>query len=85
MPHVVWEIAIKRSLDKLDAPADLVEVLTGRCGTGAISSSRRRPSSAMPPHIALVDRLLVAQASVADAAIVSADPDAERLRRPRRL
>ena len=72
---VVWEVAIKRSLDKLDAPEDLVLTLLG---AGA------QPLPVTLDHAAAVerlpwhhrdpfDRMLVAQASIEAAAIVSAD------------
>jgi PIN domain nuclease of toxin-antitoxin system len=72
---VVWEVAIKRSLGKLDAPADLAPTLLG---AGA------QPLPVTLDHAAAVeklpwrlrdpfDRLLVAQALTEDAAIVSRD------------
>jgi PIN domain nuclease of toxin-antitoxin system len=73
---VVFEVAIKRSLGKLDAPADLDRTLLG---AGA------RPLPVTIDHAAAVerlpwhhrdpfDRLLVAQAAVERAAVVSGDP-----------
>ena len=72
---VVWEVAIKRSLGKLDAPEDLAPTLLG---AGA------QPLPVTPEHAAAVeklpwrhrdpfDRMLVAQALTEDAAIVSRD------------
>jgi PIN domain nuclease of toxin-antitoxin system len=72
---VVWEVAIKRSLGKLDAPEDLAPTLVG---AGA------QPLPVTLEHAAAVeklpwrhrdpfDRLLVAQALTEDAAIVSRD------------
>jgi PIN domain nuclease of toxin-antitoxin system len=72
---VVWEVAIKRSLGKLDAPADLAPTLLG---AGA------QPLPVTLEHAAAVeklpwhhrdpfDRLLVAQALTEEAAIVSRD------------
>lgn len=72
---VVWEVATKRSLGKLDAPADLAPTLVG---AGA------QPLPVTLEHAAAVeklpwrirdpfDRLLVAQALTEDAAIVSRD------------
>jgi PIN domain nuclease of toxin-antitoxin system len=72
---VVWEIAIKRSLGKLRAPPDLVSTLVG---AGA------RPLAVTFEHAAAVerlpwhhrdpfDRVLVAQAGIEGAAIVSGD------------
>jgi PIN domain nuclease of toxin-antitoxin system len=72
---VVWEVAIKRSLGKLEAPGDLAPTLLG---AGA------RPLPVDLDHAAAVeqlpwhhhdpfDRLLVAQAVVERATLVSAD------------
>ena len=72
---VVWEVAIKRSLGKLDAPEDLAPTLLG---AGA------QPLPMTLDHAAAVeklpwrhrdpfDRMLVAQALTEDAAIVSRD------------
>jgi PIN domain nuclease of toxin-antitoxin system len=72
---VVWEVAIKRSLGKLDAPEDLAPTLLG---AGA------QPLPVTLEHAAAVeklpwrhrdpfDRMLVAQALTEDAAIVSGD------------
>ena len=74
---VVWEIAIKRSLGKLEAPSDLVETLTG---AGAAPTPITLEHAAMVEqlphhHSDPFDRLLVAQATVEQAAIVSADPE----------
>jgi PIN domain nuclease of toxin-antitoxin system len=76
---VVWEVAIKRSLGKLDAPEDLAPTLLG---AGA------QPLPVTLDHVTAVetlprrhrdpfDRLLIAQALTERAALVSAD---ERLR-----
>ena len=74
---VVWEVAIKRSLGKLDAPPDLVEVLTGAGATAApITLEHVAAVEHLPPHHRdPFDRLLVAQATIEQAAIVSADPE----------
>jgi PIN domain nuclease of toxin-antitoxin system len=72
---VVWEVATKRSLGKLDAPDDLAPTLLG---AGA------QPLPVTLEHAAAVeklpwrhrdpfDRMLVAQALTEDAAIVSRD------------
>ncbi len=72
---VIWEVAIKRSLGKLQAPADLAQTLLG---VGA------RPLPVTLVHAAAVealpwhhrdpfDRLLVSQALTEGAAIVSQD------------
>lgn len=77
---VIWEIAIKRSLGKLRAPADLVETLI-RAGVQPLPITLDHASAveALPwHHRDPFDRLLVAQALSEGAAIVSRD---ERLRR----
>ncbi len=73
---VVWEIAIKRSLGKLDAPHDL---------EGAMASNRFLPLPVTIPHALAVemlpdhhrdpfDRLLIAQAQHEGFKLVSRDP-----------
>ena len=72
---VVWEIAIKRSLGKLDAPHDL---------EGAMASNRFLPLPVTIPHALAVemlpghhrdpfDRLLIAQAVAEDLVIVTTE------------
>ncbi len=72
---VVWEIAIKRSLGKLDAPSGLVETLTSAgAAPMAITLEHAATVERLPHHHRdPFDRLLVAQATVEGAAIVSAD------------
>jgi PIN domain nuclease of toxin-antitoxin system len=72
---VVWEVAIKRALAKLEAPEDLVPTLLG-AGAQALPVSldhaaavERLPAHHRDPF----DRMLVAQATVEGAAIVSRD------------
>ena len=71
----VWEIAIKRAMGKLEAPAGLMEVIdqtgfdvlpiTGRDGEGA---------GALPAHHRdPFDRMLIAQANRLGAVIISRD------------
>ena len=72
---VVWEVAIKRSLGKLDAPDDLVSILLG---AGAqplpVTLDHAAAAETLPwHHRDPFDRLLVAQALTEDAAIVSRD------------
>ncbi len=73
---VVWEVAIKRSLGKLDAPDGFA---------AALASGGAQPLAVTVEHAAAVerlpwhhrdpfDRLLVAQAHSEGAAIVSGDP-----------
>ncbi len=72
---VVWEIAIKRSLGKLEAPTDLVTTLLG-AGAYALAINLELGAAVerLPwHHRDPFDRLLVAQASVEGAAIVSSD------------
>ena len=72
---VVWEVAIKRSLGKLDAPDDLVSILLG---AGAqplpVTLDHAAAVETLPwHHRDPFDRMLVAQALTEDAAIVSRD------------
>jgi len=72
---VVWEVAIKRSLGKLDAPGDFAPTLLG---AGAhplpISLDHAAAVELLPRHHRdPFDRLLVAQATIERAAVVSAD------------
>lgn len=73
---VVWEIVIKQSLGKLDAPDDLVEAMT---------ANRFLPLPVTVPHALAVrtlphhhrdpfDRLLIAQAQHEGFKIVTRDP-----------
>ena len=73
---VVWEIAIKRSLGKLEAPTDLVPTLTGAGASPTPITLEHAAAVEQLPlhHRDPFDRLLVAQALVEHAAIVSADP-----------
>jgi PIN domain nuclease of toxin-antitoxin system len=73
---VVWEVAIKRSLGKLDAPDDFAEALLG-AGVAPlpISLDHAAATERLPwHHRDPFDRLLIAQASIEGAAIVSRDP-----------
>jgi PIN domain nuclease of toxin-antitoxin system len=72
---VVWEVAIKRSLGKLEAPADLAPTLLG-AGAQALPVALDHAAAVeqLPwHHRDPFDRLLVAQATVERAALVSAD------------
>jgi PIN domain nuclease of toxin-antitoxin system len=76
---VVWEVAIKRSLGKLDAPAPFADALVD---AGAlplpITAEHAEATAALPwHHTDPFDRMLVAQATLEGAVLVSAD---ERLR-----
>lgn len=76
---VVWEVAIKRSLGKLEAPADLAPTLLGGGARALpITLAHAAATEALPwHHRNPFDRLLVAQARAEGAAIVSGD---DRLR-----
>jgi PIN domain nuclease of toxin-antitoxin system len=72
---VVWEVAIKRSLGKLQAPADFAATLLG-AGVQALAVSVSHASGVedLPwHHRDPFDRMLVAQASIEGAAVVSRD------------
>ena len=77
---VVWEVAIKRSLGKLDAPDGFArQLLDGGAVSLPISIDHARAVHSLPwHHRDPFDRLLVAQATLEDAVLVSSD---ERLRR----
>jgi PIN domain nuclease of toxin-antitoxin system len=70
-----WEIAIKRSLGKLNAPDDLLtQVVTQGFEWLAISAEHAWEVSSLPLHHRdPFDRLLVAQSLVERAPIVTAD------------
>jgi PIN domain nuclease of toxin-antitoxin system len=76
---VVWEVAIKRSLGKLDVPSGFArELLDGGAVPLPISIDHARAVRTLPwHHRDPFDRLLVAQATLEDAVIVSHD---EKLR-----
>jgi PIN domain nuclease of toxin-antitoxin system len=72
---VVWEVAIKRSLGKLDAPDGFAGLLLDAGAVPlAISIDHARAVRTLPwHHRDPFDRLLVAQATLEDAALVSND------------
>jgi PIN domain nuclease of toxin-antitoxin system len=72
---VVWEVAIKRSLGKLDAPEDLAPTLLGAGAQPLPVTLEHAAAVEQLPwrHRDPFDRLLVAQALTEDAAIVSRD------------
>ena len=76
----VWEIAIKTSLGKLTLDRDLDEWVEEACGRAAVDmlaiEARHALATAVLPwhHRDPFDRLLVAQAMVEGATLVSADP-----------
>lgn len=71
----VWEIEIKRAKGALSAPDDLLDQIAA-CGFGllAIEGSHARAAGRLPQHRHdPFDRMLVAQATAEDAALVTAD------------
>jgi PIN domain nuclease of toxin-antitoxin system len=71
----VWEIAIKRAIGKLQAPAGLTEVIS-RTGFDVLpitGGDSERAGELPPHHRDPFDRMLVAQATRLDALIVSRD------------
>jgi PIN domain nuclease of toxin-antitoxin system len=72
---VVWEVAVKRSLGKLDAPEDLAPTLLGAgVQARAVTVDHAAAVELLPWHHGdPFDRMLVAQASIEGAAIVSRD------------
>lgn len=72
---VVWEVAIKRALGKLRAPTDMVLVMLG-AGVQPLPIKLEHAAAveALPTHHRdPFDRMLIAQATVEDATIVSRD------------
>jgi PIN domain nuclease of toxin-antitoxin system len=72
---VVWEIAIKRALGKLEAPAGVERTLMD-AGASPLPVSVEHAAAVehLPPHHRdPFDRLLVAQAQIEGAALVSRD------------
>lgn len=72
---VVWEVAIKRSLGKLDVPEEYLSLLLGAgVQTLAMSVDHAAAVERLPPHHRdPFDRMLVAQAAIEGAALVSRD------------
>lgn len=74
---VIWEVAIKRQLGKLDAPPDLLAQLE-RAGVDLVSITPRhadRVGTLPMRHRDPFDRLLVAQADVDGLVLISADTE----------
>ena len=76
----VWEVAIKRGLGKLDAPDDLLPQLErARVALLPITARHADRVSLLPSHHRdPFDRLLIAQATSEQLAIVSADQSMRR-------
>jgi PIN domain nuclease of toxin-antitoxin system len=72
---VVWEVAIKRSIGKLDAPDDFAGTLTDLGATALPIGLDHAEAVANLPwhHRDPFDRLLVAQAVIERASVVSRD------------
>ena len=71
----VWELEIKRALGKLQAPADLLEVIDAE-GFSCVPVSGKDATEAarLPPHHRdPFDRMLIAQAERLDAVLVTRD------------
>ena len=71
----VWEIAIKRSLGKLRAPDDLLDLISAEGFSWLPVSAEHAWAVAVLPlhHSDPFDRLLIAQAGVEDIPIVTGD------------
>ena len=72
---VVWEVAIKRSVGRLAVPEEYLSLLLGAgVQTLAISVQHAAAVEDLPPHHRdPFDRMLVAQAAIEGAALVSPD------------
>jgi PIN domain nuclease of toxin-antitoxin system len=72
---VVWEVALKRSLGKLNAPNEYLSLLLGAGAQPlAVSVDHALAVERLPwHHRDPFDRMLIAQASLESAAIVSGD------------
>jgi PIN domain nuclease of toxin-antitoxin system len=72
----VWEIGIKRSLGKLDAPTDVIGGIdkAGFDGLPVTLADADLAAGLPPHHRDPFDRMLVAQASRLGAVLVSRDP-----------
>ncbi len=72
---VVWEVAIKRSLGRLVVPEEYLPLLLG-AGVQPLAMSVEHAAAVehLPPHHRdPFDRMLVAQAAIENAAVVSRD------------
>jgi len=77
---VIWEVAIKRLLGKLEAPADMLEQVE-RAGVDLLPITARhadRVGSLPLHHRDPFDRLLVAQAQVDGLTLLTADDELAR-------
>ena len=71
----MWEVAVKRSLGKLDAPDDFAEaMLSGGAQPVAVTVDHAAAVEHLPwHHRDPFDRVLIAQAQIERATIVSGD------------
>ena len=76
---MVWEVAIKRRLGKLDAPPDLLEQLErARAELLPVTARHANRVGTLPMHHRdPFDRLLIAQADVDGLTLVTADNEME--------
>lgn len=77
---VIWEVAIKRRLGKLKAPADLLERLE-QAGVDLLPINAHhadRVGTLPLHHRDPFDRLLIAQAEIEGLSLVTADGDLSR-------
>lgn len=77
---MIWEVAIKRGLGKLEAPDDLLEQLE-QAGVDLLPITARHANrvGTLPLHHRdPFDRLLIAQADIDDLSLVSGDRDLRR-------
>jgi PIN domain nuclease of toxin-antitoxin system len=76
---VVWEVAVKRSLGKLDAPEDFADLLLDAGAAPLVVSIEHAGAVANLPwhHRDPFDRIIVAQADLEQAVLVTGD---ERLK-----
>ena len=72
---VVWEVAIKRALGKLDVPDDFAPTLLGAGAVGLPVTLQHASAVAELPahHLDPFDRMLIAQARLENAVLVSHD------------
>lgn len=71
----VWEIAIKKAVGRLEAPDDLLEVLTTNdFQTLTITASHAVLAGGLPPHHSdPFDRMMIAQARAENLTLASVD------------
>ena len=71
----VWEIAIKKAAGRLEAPDDLLDVLTTNdFQTLEIKATHALLAGSLPPHHSdPFDRMMIAQAQAENLTLISAD------------